>query len=210
MKLYSTRVAPNPRRVTIFLAEKGIDVPTVEIDLAAKENLLPEFLARNPLGRVPVLEFDDGSHLAESMAICRYFEATDPEPALFGSGARAQAEVEMWNRRMEYEILTNVTGCFRHTHPYWDGRIEQVAEFGNLCRRTLEERMKWLDGEVTGRTYIAGERFTVADITAVAAFDLAKIVKIRIPETLNNLTKWYETVSARPSVASTRPSRKKE
>lgn len=210
MKLYSTSVAPNPRRVTIFLAEKGIDVPTVEIDLAAKENLLPEFLARNPLGRVPVLEFDDGSYLAESMAICRYFEATNPEPALFGSGARAQAEVEMWNRRMEYEILANVTGCFRHTHPYWDGRIEQVAEFGDLCRRTLEERMKWLDGEVAGRTYIAGERFTVADITAVSAFDLAKIVKIRIPEELSNLTKWYETVSARPSVASTRPSRKKE
>jgi glutathione S-transferase len=210
MKLYSTSVAPNPRRVTIFLAEKGIDVPTVEIDLAAKENLLPEFLARNPLGRVPVLEFDDGSYLAESIAICRYFEATNPEPALFGSGARAQAEVEMWNRRMEYEILANVTGCFRHTHPYWDGRIEQVADFGDLCRRTLEERMKWLDGEVAGRTYIAGERFTVADITAVAAFDLAKIVKLRIPEALSNLTNWYETVSARPSVASTRPSRKKE
>ena len=208
MKLYTTRVAPNPRRVAIFLAEKGIDVPTVEIDLAAKENLLPEFLARNPLGRVPVLEFDDGSYLAESMAICRYFEATNPEPALFGSGARSQAEVEMWNRRMEYEILANVTGCFRHTHPYWDGRIEQVADFGDLCRRTLEERMKWLDGEVAGRTYIAGERFTVADITAISAFDLAKIVKVRIPEELSNLTQWYETVSSRPSVTSTSPSRK--
>lgn len=210
MKLYTTSVAPNPRRVTIFLAEKGIEVPTVEINLGDKENLLPDFLARNPLGRVPVLEFDDGSHLAESIAICRYFEATNPEPALFGSGARAQAEVEMWNRRMEFEILANVSGCFRHTHPYWDGRIEQVSEFGDLCRRTLEERMKWLDGEVAGRPYIAGERFTVADITAITGFDLAKIVKIRIPEELGNLTKWYKTVSARPSVASTSPSRKKD
>lgn len=208
MKLYTTRVAPNPRRVAIFLAEKGIEVPTVEIDLAAKENLLPEFLARNPLGRVPVLELDDGSYLAESMAICRYFEATNPEPALFGSGARAQAEVEMWNRRMEFEILANVTGCFRHTHPYWDGRIEQVGDFGDLCRRTLADRMKWLDGELAGRTYIAGERFTVADITAVSAFDLAKIIKVRIPEELSNLTRWYETVSSRPSVESTSPSRK--
>lgn len=210
MKLYTTSVAPNPRRVTIFLAEKGIEVPTVEINLGDKENLLPDFLARNPLGRVPVLEFDDGSYLAESIAICRYFEATNPEPTLFGSGARAQAEVEMWNRRMEFEILANVSGCFRHTHPYWDGRIEQVADFGDLCRRTLEERMKWLDGEVSGRPYIAGERFTVADITAITGFDLAKIVKIRIPEELSNLTKWYETVSARPSVASTSPGRKKD
>lgn len=201
MKLYTTSVAPNPRRVTIFLAEKGVEVPTVEIDLGKKENLLPDFLARNPLGRVPVLEFDDGSYLAESVAICRYFEATNPEPALFGTGARSQAEVEMWNRRMEYEILANVSNCFRHTHPYWNGRIEQVAEFGDLCRRTLMERMKWLDGELAGRSFIAGERFTVADITAVCGFDLAKVVKIRIPEDLSNLTKWYETVSARPSVA---------
>lgn len=210
MKLYTTSVAPNPRRVTIFLAEKGIEVPTVEINLGDKENLLPDFLARNPLGRVPVLEFDDGSHLAESIAICRYFEATNPDPNLFGSGARAQAAVEMWNRRMEFEILANVSGCFRHTHPYWDGRIEQVADFGDLCRRTLEERMKWLDGELAGHPYISGERFSVADITAITGFDLAKIVKIRIPEELSNLTKWYETVSARPSVASTSPKRKKD
>lgn len=208
MKLYTSRFAPNPRRVTIFLAEKGIEVPTVEVDLAKKENLGPEFLGRNPLGRVPVLEFEDGSFLAESIAICRYFEVTHPEPALFGTGARAQAEVEMWNRRMEFEVLANVTGCFRHTHEYWKGRIEQVPEFGDLCRRTLEERMKWLDGELVGQPYIAGERFTVADITAVTAFDLGRVAKIRIPEELPNLSTWYETVSARPSVASTSPMRK--
>jgi len=208
MKLYTTSVAPNPRRVTIFLAEKGIEVPTVEIDLAKKENLLPEFLARNPLGRVPVLEFDDGTYLAESIAICRYFEATNPEPALFGTGARAQATVEMWNRRMEFEILGNVSGCFRHSHPYWQGRIEQVADFGDLCRRNLLERMKWLNDEIADRPFIAGERFTVADITAITAFDLAKVVKIRIPEELANLTAWYKTVSGRPSVVSTSPGRK--
>ena len=207
MKLYTTSVAPNPRRVTIFLAEKGITVPTVEVDLAKKENLLPEFLARNPLGRVPVLEFDDGKFLTESVAICRYFEATNPEPALFGTGARAQAEIEMWNRRMEFEILGNVSGCFRHTHPYWQGRIEQVADFGDLCRRTLMDRMKWLDDELANRPFIAGERFTVADITAITGFDLAKVVKIRIPEELSNLTAWYASVSARPSVVSTSPRR---
>lgn len=208
MKLYTSRLAPNPRRVAIFLAEKGIELPTVEVDLAKKENLVPEFLARNPLGRVPVLEFEDGSHLAESVAICRYFEVTHPEPALFGTGARSQAEVEMWNRRMEFEVLANVTGCFRHTHDYWKGRIEQVRDYGELCRRMLEERMAWLDGELAGQTYIAGERFTVADITAVTAFDLGKVAKIRIPEKLQNLSKWYATVSARPSVAATSPARK--
>jgi glutathione S-transferase len=208
MKLYTSSLAPNPRRVTIFLAEKGIEVPTVEIDLAKSENLGPEFVRRNPLGRVPVLELDDGSYLAESIAICRYFEATNPEPALFGSGPRAQAEVEMWNRRMEYEVLGNVTGCFRHTHPYWKGRIEQVGDYGELCRRTLEERMKWLDDELANRPFIAGERFSVADITAVTAFDLGRVAKIRIPESLVNLSKWYAAVSARPSVASTSPARK--
>ena len=208
MKLYTSRLAPNPRRVAIFLAEKGIDIPTVEVDLAKKENLLPEFLSRNPLGRVPVLEFDDGSYLTESVAICRYFEATNPEPALFGTGARAQADVEMWNRRMEFEVLANVTGCFRHSHPYWQGRIEQVADYGDLCRRTLEERMAWLDGEIADRPFIAGERFTVADITAVTGFDLGRVAKIRIPETLTNLTAWYGRVSERPSVAATSPARK--
>ncbi len=207
MKLYTSRFAPNPRRVTIFLAEKGIDVPTVEVDLAKKENLLPEFLTRNPLGRVPVLEFDDGTYLTESVAICRYFEATHPEPALFGTGARAQANIEMWNRRMEFEVLANVTGCFRNTHRYWEGRIEQVPDYGELCRRTLEERMKWLDGELVNRPFIAGERFTIADITAVTAFDLAKVVKISIPETMSNLSAWYARVSALPSVESTSPKR---
>lgn len=208
MKLYTTSVAPNPRRVSIFLAEKGIEVPQVEIDLAGNEHLLPEFLERNPLGRVPVLEFEDGSYLAESVAICRYFEVTDPEPALFGTGARAQAEVEMWNRRMEFEILANVSGSFRHSHPYWAERIEQVPDFGDLCRRTLMDRMKWLDEELAGRSFIAGERFTIADITAICAFDLAKVAKVRIPEELGRLTEWYGTVSGRPSVASTRPGRK--
>jgi glutathione S-transferase len=208
MKLYTSRLAPNPRRVAIFMAEKGIEIPTVEIDLAKNENSLPDFLRRNPLGRVPVLEFDDGSYLTESVAICRYFEATTPEPALFGTGARAQAEVEMWNRRMEFEVLANVSGCFRHTHPYWQGRIEQVADYGDLCKRTLEERMKWLDGEIANRPFIAGERFTVADITAITAFDLGKVAKIRIPEVLSNLTAWYGRVAERPSVASTSPARK--
>lgn len=210
MKLYTSKLAPNPRRVAIFLAEKNIDVPIVEIDLAKSENLDADFVAKNPLGRVPVLELDDGTFLAESMAICRYFEEIQPEPPLLGTDARDKALVEMWNRRMEFEIMGNVTGCFRHSHPYWEGRIEQVADYGDLCRRNIEDRMAWLDGELAGHDYIAGDRFTVADMTAVSAFDLGKIAKIRIPEELSNLTQWYQRVAERPSVASTSPTRKRD
>lgn len=201
MKLYTTKIAPNPRRVHIFLAEKGIEVESIEIDLAGKGNLSADFIARNPLARVPVLEFDDGSYLAESIAICRYFEEVQPEPPLFGTDARDRANVEMWNRRMEFEILAQVSGCFRHSHPYWEGRITQVAEFGDLCRKTVLERMAWLDGEIANREFIAGDRFTVADITAFCGIALGRIPKIYIPEELTSLKRWYEAVGARPSVA---------
>lgn len=201
MKLYTTKVAPNPRRVHIFLAEKGIEIECVELDLGKSENLDPDFVAKNPLGRVPVLEMDDGTYLAESVAICRYFEELHPEPPLFGTDAKDKAVVEMWNRRMESEVLGNVSNCFRHTHPYWEGRIPQVPEFGELCRKNLLERMNWLDQELAGREFIAGDRFTVADITAITGFQLARIPKIRIGEELTNLTRWYDAVAARPSVA---------
>jgi glutathione S-transferase len=205
MKLWTAAVAPNPRRVAIFLAEKGLEIPTVEIDLAKRENLAPDFLAKNPLGRVPVLELDDGSFLAESMAICRYLDELNPDPNLFGRDARERATVEMWNRRMEFQILQPMAGCFRHSHPYWQGRIEQVEAYGALCRRTAEERMAWLDGELAGRDHIAGAAFTVADITAICGFGIGRVARIRIPEALANLSRWHARVSERPSVAATAP-----
>ena len=207
MKLYTSRVAPNPRRVAIFLAEKGVEVPLVEVDLANRQNFEPDFVAKNPLARIPVLELDDGACLCESVAICRYFEELRPEPPLFGVDARDKASVEMWNRRMEFEVLGNISFAFRHSHPYWKGRIEQAPVFGDLCRRAVEERMEWLDEELEERSFIAGDRFSVADITAVCAFDFGRLAKIRPPESLTNLNRWYASVSARPSVASTHPAR---
>lgn len=201
MKLYTTKVAPNPRRVHIFLAEKGIDIESVEIDLGSSENLNADFIAINPLGRVPVLALDNGTHIAESIAICRYFEETKPEPPLFGVDAEDKAVVEMWNRRMESEILGHVSMCFRHSHPYWEGRIPQVPEFGELSRKTVLERMGWLDGELADREFVAGDRFTVADITAFTGIALGRIPKIRIGEDMTNLQRWFDAVSARPSVA---------
>ena len=205
MKLWSALVAPNPRRTVIYVMEKGIEVETVNIDLGAKENYAPEFMAKNPLARVPVLEFDDGTCLAESKAICRYFEEMYPEPPLLGTDAKDRAFVEMWDRRMEAELMGNMTGTFRHTHTYWDGRIEQVPAYGDICRRNAEEKMGWLDGELADREYIAGDAFTIADITAICAFGIGRVAKIRIPEELTHLTAWHESMSARPSVIATGP-----
>ena len=198
MKLYDNTHAPNPRRVRIFLAEKGIEVPRVEVDLAV-DLRKPEFLALNPLGKVPVLELDDGRAISESVAICRYFEETQPEPPLMGVDAADRAVVEMWQRRMELEVMFPVVQTFRNTHDYFKGRIPQVAEFGEVCRRAAGKALGWLDGELSDRPFVAGERYTIADITALVGIDFGRVVQIRIDPEHKNLSRWYEAVSTRPS-----------
>jgi glutathione S-transferase len=199
VKLYDSTLAPNPRRVRIFLAEKGIEVPRVQVDLGKAENRQPPFLAKNPLGGVPVLELDDGTCIAESVAICRYFEEQQPEPPLLGIDARDKAIVEMWQRRVELQLFANVTGAFRHTHDFFKGRIEQVPAFGEACKRAAAKNLEWLDQELSGRPYIAGDRFTIADITALCAIDFGRVAGIRIGAEQKNLTRWHEAVSSRPS-----------
>ncbi|MEQ9642989.1 MAG: glutathione S-transferase family protein [Alphaproteobacteria bacterium] len=199
MKLYDLKAGLNPRRVRIFLAEKGIEVPSVQVDMMKHENDAPDYLAKNPMGKMPILELDDGEILAESVAICRYFEAQQPEPPLFGNSPREQAFVEMWNRRMELEIMLPMVNVFQHTSDFWKGRIEQVPAWGDLNRGKLAERMKWLDGELAERPYIAGDNYTIADITAQCAFVMGKGIGMRIPEELVNLTRWFEQVSGRPT-----------
>lgn len=199
MLLYDLKAGMNPRRVRIFLAEKGVTVPKVEVDMMTGENRKPEYLAKNPLGRMPLLELDDGTLIAESVAICRYFESLHPEPPLFGKGAVEIAKVEMWNRRMEHEIMRPIGEAFEHLSPFWVGRRPQVAEYGNLAREVAAERMVWLDRELATRPYIAGENYTIADITAQAAFVLGKNTGTPIPDELANLRRWFAQVSARPS-----------
>lgn len=199
MKLYDDKLAPNPRRVRIFLAEKGIEVPVAPVNIAERENLTEAFRLKNPLGAVPVLELDDGMYLSESVAICRYFEETHLTPPLMGVDAFDKALVEMWQRRVELEIYLNAALCFQNTHAWWKGRIEQVPEFGELRRARVLERLAWLDAELKDRPFIAGERFTIADITALVAIDFARISKIRIAPEQANLARWYAEVSARPS-----------
>jgi glutathione S-transferase len=199
VKLYDYAMAPNPRRVRIYLAEKGLELPTVQLDITKAENRTSPFLAKNPLGGVPFLELDDGTVIAESVAICRYFEVLHPEPPLLGTDARDQALVEMWQRRMELELFRNVAGCFQNTHAFFAGRIEQVPAYGEVCKRTAAKRLAWLDEELAGRPFVAGTRYTIADITALVAIDFGRVVDIRIAPEQKHLARWHEAVSSRPS-----------
>jgi glutathione S-transferase len=173
MKLYLLKNGVNPRRVRIFLAEKkvrlGDDLPVVEFDMDTMGHRQEGYLAKNPLGTLPALELDDGTVIAESVAICRYFEELIPEPVLMGRGAVGAATVEMWNRRMELEVLLPTIDTFVHTHPFWVGRRTQIADYGAARRAHLVERMKWLDGELKDRPYVAGDTYSIADITAQVA-----------------------------------------
>jgi len=199
VKIYDSKTAPNPRRVRIFLAEKGVQVPYEEVDIVSGANRSPEFRKKNPLGTLPVLELDDGTCISESIAICRYFEEIQPNPPLFGTDARDKAIVEMWQRRMEFEIFIPIAQVFRNTHPFFRGRIPQVPEFGETCRKAALANLQWLDSVLGDREFIAGERFTVADITALCGIDFARVSDIRIQPEQKNLARWYAAVSQRPS-----------
>lgn len=199
MKLYEFTGAPNPRRVRIFLAEKGIKVPYEQIDIGKGQNRSPEFLKLNPMGGLPVLELDDGTELAESVAICRYFEGIQPEPRLMGIDAKDIALVEMWNRRMEFEILSMTAGSFRNTSDFFKGRIPQVKEYGEICKNAAVKRLEWLDTELANREFIAGPRYTIADITALIGIDFGRTTGIKIQDNQKNLARWHQAVSSRPS-----------
>jgi len=199
MKIYNSPTAPNPRRVRVFLAEKGIQVPYEDVDIVTAVNRGPEFRAKNPRGLLPVLELDDGSYIAESVAICRYFEEIQPDPPLFGVGAKDRALVEMWNRRMEFDLFLPIADSFRQRHDFFKGRIRQAPEYAEVQRLNATDNLAWLDRELADRRYIAGDRFTIADITAMIAIDFARVSKITITPEQPNLARWHAEVAARPS-----------
>ena len=199
MKLYDASTAPNPRRVRIFLAEKGISVPVEEVDIVSAQNRSAEFRAKNVMGTLPVLELDDGTTIAESVAICRYFEELQPDPPLMGTDAKDRAAIEMWQRRMEFELFLPITQVFRNGHAFFKGRIPQVPEYGEVCRKHAEQRLEWLDGVLADRPFVAGERYTIADITALCAIDFGRVSSIRVTPEQPNLARWHAAVSSRPS-----------
>jgi glutathione S-transferase len=201
MKLYDGGRAPNPRRVRIFLAEKGISVPIERIDLGALEHKTAAFTALNPLQRVPVLELDDGTVITESIAICRYFEGLRPEPALFGRGALEIALVEMWNRRVELNLYQAVQAVFRHTHPAMKDMESQVPEWGEVNKPRVFDFLGLLDRELKDRMFVAGDHYSVADITALVAVDFMRPAKLIVPEDFVNLRRWQAQVGERPSAS---------
>jgi glutathione S-transferase len=199
-RLYDGGRAPNPRRVRIYLAEKGIAAPLVPVDMEKLGHKSEEISTRNPMQRLPVLELDDGRILSETIAICRYFEALCPEPALFGEGAFGQAAVEMWQRRVEFHFLYTVAQAFRHIHPAMKGWEEpQIAAWGEANKPKAVEFMRFLDDELAARDFVAGDDFSVADITATIAADFCKPARIRIPEELTHFHRWYRAMRERPS-----------
>ena len=200
MKLIQTKAAPNPRRVRIFLAEKGIEVATEDIEFSKAALGAAEFSRLNAFQRVPVLVLDDGTAIAETVAICRYFEELHPAPALFGTGALGRAVVEMWQRRIEQNLLGSVAFAFRHLHPSMGAfEVPQVPAWGEANKPRALEALAILDAQLARTRYVAGDAYSIADITALVALDFMKPARIARPEALTHLGRWYGEVSARPS-----------
>lgn len=202
MKLYETKTAPNPRRVRMFLAEKGVldQVECVEIDLQKGENLTPEFAAKNPMKKVPVLELDDGTCIAETMAICRYFESAYPAtPKLLGDNAVEEAVIEQWSRWLDYYFFVPCGMGFQHTSGFFKDRMTPVKEWGELCVADTQKFMRFLDQHLADKQFICCDKLTAADLTAFAVAAFARVIKLRVDDSLPNLHAWYQRMQARES-----------
>lgn len=200
MKLYGERLpAPNPRRVRIFLAEKGVSVPYEDVPLRKRAHKTPEFREKNSLGQVPVLELDDGTTLCESVSICRYFEELHPSPPLFGASAFERARVDMWIRRVEFVFMQSVGAVWVHTHPLTAPLGTQFKDYGESRRAAALKAMAWLDRELHAHQFLAGEHFSMADIALLTSIDFAKFIGIEMPDDCAKLRDWHARVSERPS-----------
>ncbi len=199
MLLYDLRSGMHPRRVRILLAEKNVQIPVKSVDVMAKENDGATFRGINSLGKLPVLELDDGTIISESMAICRYLESVYPTPPLFGSTDLEEAKIDMWSRRAEYEIARPILDAFLHGSDFYKDRIQQVSAYADWSKRRAADGMAWLDAELANTRHIGQEEYSMADIVAQCAFILGRAMGIRIPEGLANLTQWFSNVSSRPS-----------
>jgi len=202
MKLYDENMpAPNPRKVRIFLAEKGLAVPLERVRMMKREHKAPEFLAKNSLGQLPVLELDDGTCISESLAICRYFEELHPEPALFGSTPVERAQIEMWIRRAEFRLWNPMGQVWINADPRTAVvNPNQFKDYGEHNRTVVARAMTWIDGELAdGRQFLAGDRFSMADIVLLCGIDFARFVEMDMPDDAKHLRAWHARISARPS-----------
>ena len=207
MKLYDFALAPNPRRVRMFLAEKGVSVPTVQVNVRNREQFTPEFIKLNPFSVVPVLELDDGTCIGESVAICRYFEVLHPEPSLMGRDAKAQAVIEMWERRAELEGMGTAGEIVRNLAPAFNDRgvagvPDGFAQIPALVERGKKRIARFFDlwnRQLADNAFVAGPDFSIADITSFIAIEFVKRAEIAIPENCKHVARWHESISQRPS-----------
>ena len=200
MKLYDS-IGPNPRVVRMFMAEKGICLPVQTVDLAAGENREPAHLARTPHGQMPTLELDDGSFLSETVAICEYFEDTQPSPPLIGATPAERAEARMWRQRVDLNICQHIANAYRFAEGLkrFETRIVCVPEGAAGLKKIVADRLAWLDGQMGDKPFIAGDRFTMADIVLYCWLDFADKVKQPWDRSNTKIAAWFERVGARES-----------
>lgn len=207
MLLYDTAMpAPNPRRVRMFLAEKRLDIPRKQVAIMTREHKQADFLQRNSLGQLPILELDDGTVIAESIAICRYLDELNPEPPLFGQTPLRSAQIDMWSRRIEFQLMPLLGAVWIHTHPLTEAHtreqgITRFAAFGEENRSRYLAKLRWLDEAIGDRPWLAGEEFSIADIVAISVIDFGAFVGVDAPPDCLNLSRWRQAVSLRPSAS---------
>ena len=208
MQLYDSKMAPNPRRVRIFMAEKGVTCENVQVDIVKGENLTDEFLAVNPRGLLPTLVLDDGTVIDETVAICRYLEETHKEPPLMGTDPISKAQIESRQRHMEFDGLLGASEAFRNSFPGFatrglagnTGNVEAIPALAERGKTSVANFYESLDRDLGASAYVAGDQFSIADITALCVVDFATgAARVPIPDSCENLIRWHENVSARPS-----------
>lgn len=200
MKFYNS-IGPNPRVVKMFMVEKGVEIPRVEVDLRAGENRQEAHLRRNPSGQMPTLELDDGRYLSEVTVICEYLEEKHPSPPLIGTNAEERAMTRMWTRRIDLQIVEPMLIGFRSSQGYnfFKDRMRLLPQAADDLKLLAQERIAWLDGLIGGQSFIAGDRFTLADILLFCTMDFAATVGQPVNPDNKNIAAWFDRVAARPS-----------
>jgi len=209
MKLYDFNLAPGPKRVRMFLAEKAIEIPLVEVNTREKGQFTEDFKTRNPDFTIPVLELDDGTCISESVAICRYFEELEPEPSLFGTDPVMRAVTNMWNRRVEIQGYSNVGNVVRNSARMFEDRatagvesgVPQIPELAERGRKAMDRFSHMLDEQLANNPFVAGQNFSIADITGYITYEFAKRGDITIPADCTNVRRWFDEIAARPSAS---------
>lgn len=201
--LFYNSIGPNPRVVRMFIAEKGLEIPSVQIDLAKGENRKQPYLSKNPHGQLPALELDDGSTVCEITAICEYLEDVKPKPPLIGSTPAEKAEARMWTRRIDLNICEPLTAGFRFSQglPLFKDRMITIPEAADGLKKIAQNRIKWLDGRIAGREFVCGSRFTLADIMLFAFLDFGRQVGQPFEPDNTTIANWFARIKARPSAA---------